>query len=218
MVLEIYTDASIRKFNNGRIFGCSGALCATTGNSVYNINPDTTNNRSELIAIYDGCKLADRIRKVHPEYNEIFLYSDSQFGVFGLKRWMYGWLKTMDSNGVLYGSNGQPVKNQELFIMIICYLVSNNLRINFRHQAGHTKYTSMKALEKANEVFNTSNGYYLRPEDIFKISYYNDIVDKTSRIKLDNINPNSFPIRDTRSELKTMATYTIPKSFGNYIG
>ena len=47
-------------------------------------------------------------------------------------------------------------------------------------------------LQKANETFKRSNGFYLRPEEIYKISYYNDIVDKTSRAKLEGINPNDF--------------------------
>ena len=217
MVLEVYTDASIKTFNNGRTFGCSGALCATNGESIYNINPDTTNNRSELIAIYNGVVLVDNIRKKINEPYQIHLYSDSQFGVFGLTKWIYGWIKTMDDNGIMYGSNGQPVKNQELFAMILSYLSINKLKVNFHHMAGHVRYTSTKMLGKANDTFNKSNGYYLRPEDIYKISYYNDIVDKTSRAKLDNINPNEFPIAGNGYDYITMVNYKIPKDFRNYI-
>ena len=217
MVLEIYTDASIKAFDNGRTFGCSGALCATNGESIYNINPDTTNNRSELIAIYNGVVLADNIRKRINELCQVHLYSDSQFGVFGLTKWIYGWIKTMDDNGIMYGSNGQPVKNQELFAMILSYLSINKLKVNFHHMAGHVRYTSTKMLSKANDTFNKSNGYYLRPEDIYKISYYNDIVDKTSRAKLDNINPNEFPIVGNGCDYITMVNYKIPEDFKNYI-
>ena len=193
MILEIFTDASIRAFDNGRVFGCSGALCSTTGNSKYVINPDTTNNRSELIGIYLGVQLAHELIMNNPNvYDEIYLYSDSQFGIFGLTKWIYGWMKTKDCNGVMYGSNGQPVKNQELFVMILNYLSTNNLKVHFFHQAGHVRYSSLKMLQKANETFKRSNGFYLRPEEIYKISYYNDIVDKTSRAKLEGINPNDF--------------------------
>lgn len=82
--------------------------------------------------------------------------------------------------------------------------------------AGHVRYTSMKMLGKANETFYKSNGYYLRPEDIYKISYYNDIVDKTSRAKLDNINPNEFPIINN-GDSQNMVNYRIPKDFRKYI-
>lgn len=215
MDLEIYTDASIRVFNNGRMFGCSGAICPICDRSIYTVNPDSTNNRCELIAIDLGVKLAHEIYKENPrKYDNIIIYSDSQFAVYGLTKWIYGWEKTMDANGIMYGSNKQPVKNQELFISILSYLSLNNFKVHFRHQAGHVRYTSMKMLAKANETFYTSNGYYLRPEDIYKISYYNDIVDKASRAKLENINPNDFPIINTGKE---MASIKMPKDYKNYI-
>ena len=214
MTLEIYTDASIHTFDNGRMFGCSGALCSTTGNSKYTITPDTTNNKSELIAIYLGVQLAHEIMMANPgKYNRIELYSDSQFGIFGITRWINGWIRNTDANGVMYGSNNQPVKNQELFAMILSYLSTNKLHVNFYHMAGHVRYTSPKMLSKANETFKSSNGFYLRPEDIYKISYYNDIVDKTSRSKLAAVNPDAYPvIVHDDSQIK----YRIPKDFRRY--
>lgn len=215
MILEIYTDASIRTFNNGRVFGCAGALCPRTGESKYTILPDSTNNKAELIGIYNGILLAHNAVLREPEmYNQIDLYSDSQFGIFGLTKWIYGWVRTMDINGIIYGSNKQPVKNQELFLMILSYLSTNNLRINFYHQAGHVRYTSQKMLEKANRVFKTSNGFSLLPEDIYKISYYNDIVDRTSRDKLQNINPDNFAINNIN---ECPVRYVLPKNFRQYI-
>ena len=70
-------------------------------------------------------------------------------------------------------------------------------------------------LYDANEVFNKSNGYYLRPEDIYKISYYNDFVDKSTRSKLENINPNNFPILNNGN--KEMVNICLPKDFKKYI-
>lgn len=217
MILEIYTDASIKTFNNGRVFGCSGAICSTTGGSIYTINPDTTNNKSELLAIYNGLLLADGIKNSLTEDCEIHIYSDSQFAVYGLTRWMYAWLKTRDTNGVIYGSNGMPVKNQSLFAMILSFMSTNNMRVYFHHTAGHVNYNSPKMLEKANTTYFKSNGYYLKPEDIYKVSYYNDIVDRTSRAKLDSINPNDFPVQEF-NEGKLLAKYTIPNNFNKFIG
>ena len=217
MILEIYTDASIKTFNNGRVFGCSGAICSTTGGSIYTINPDTTNNKSELLAIYNGLLLADGIKNSLTEDCEIHIYSDGQFAVYGLTRWMYAWLKTRDTNGVIYGSNGMPVKNQSLFAMILSFMSTNNMRVYFHHTAGHVNYNSPKMLEKANTTYFKSNGYYLKPEDIYKVSYYNDIVDRTSRAKLDSINPNDFPVQEF-NEGKLLAKYTIPNNFNKFIG
>ena len=215
MDLEIYTDASIKTYSSGRTFGCSGAICSTTGESIYTINPDTTNNRSELIAIDIGIKLAYSIYTREPEkYENIYLYSDSQFGIFGLTKWIFGWSKNI-KNGVMYGSNHQPVKNQDLFIGILSYLSINKFKVKFRHQSGHVNVTRPKMLYDANEVFNKSNGYYLKPEDIYKISYYNDFVDKSTRLKLENINPNNFPIINNGN--KEMINICLPKDFKKYI-
>ena len=215
MVLEIYTDASMRTFPNGRTFGCSGAIAPHVNQSCYVINPDSTNNRSELVAVYLGVQMANHIKTQHPEYDEIHLYSDSKFSIAGLTKWIYSWEKTMDTNGIMYGSNKEPVKNQDLFVMILSYLAINKLKIHFHHQAGHVRYTSIKMLKKANQTFYGSNGYYLTPEDIFKISYYNGIVDATSRAKLDSINPNEFMV--TNTDNNNMARYVLPKNFRNYI-
>lgn len=214
MTLEIFTDASIRKFDK-RTFGCSGAIAPLENVAKYTINPDSTNNRSELVAVYLGIQLAIEIRNNNPtKYTDFYIYSDSQFSIFGLTKWIYGWIRT-SKNGIMYGSNGQPVKNQDLFKMILSYLVLNKIKIHFFHQAGHVKYTNIKALQAANEVFHTSNGFYLRPEDIFKISFYNDIVDKTSRAKLDSINPDEY-ITINKNNMSPIE-YVLPKEFKNYV-
>lgn len=210
-VLEICTDASIRTFPDGRVFGCAGAMCINTGEDRYIISQDSTNNRSELIAIYTGIKLAEDIVMRNPGFfSSIALYSDSQFGIFGLTKWMDNWLAKQDAQGVLYGTNNKPVKNQELFKAIITYLTTHNLRVKMLHQSGHVAFSKPGKLAEANKVFFNSNGYYLRPEDIYKISYYNDIVDRTSRAKLQNIDPNAYPVMDYSGNHFVMCHYVIP--------
>lgn len=218
-VLEICTDASIRTFNNGRTFGCAGALCITTMEEDYLISQDTTNNRSELLGIYLGLKLAKRIMDASPNtYNQIIIYSDSQFAIFGLTKWMDNWIKTVDSNGMIYGSNGKYVKNQELFMCILTYIQINKLKVLFRHCSGHVRYTSVKMLKEANDAYYRSNGVYLRPEDIYKISYYNDIVDNSTREKLQTINPDIYPMMDYSNNYQIMAKYVIPHNYKDFIG
>ena len=55
-------------------------------------------------------------------------------------------------------------------------------------------------MANANRDFHTSNGFVLRPENIFKISFYNDIVDKNSRQVLEGINPDMFPLRNINEQ------------------
>lgn len=217
--IEICTDASIRKFPNDRIFGCAGALSISTGEQEFLISQDTTNNRSELLAVYLGVKLGKKIMDNNPNvYDGIIIYSDSQFAICGLTKWMDGWIKTKDSNGIIYGSNGSYVKNQELFMCILSYMVANNLKITFRHCSGHVRYNSPKMLEKANKVFFKYNGFYLRPEEIYKISYYNDIVDRSTRAKLEYIDPDLYPTMDYSNNYKSMTRYVVPDNYKEYIG
>ena len=217
MVLEICPDASITRYPDGRTFGCSGAYAIQTDMQVYYISPDTTSNRSEVLGVYAGVKLADTIRRERPEFDEFIIYSDSQFAIYGLTKWLSDWIKN-SKKGIMYGSNGKPVKNQELFILIAKYLVDNNLRVQFRHCKGHTAITNKMSLQKASEVFEKSNGYWPRPEEVYKISYYNNIVDNTSREKLQYIDPNVYP-KYNYGNLNniTNKTLLVPPNYKEYI-
>lgn len=218
-VLEICTDASIHTFPNNRTFGCAGALCITTMEQDYLVSQDTTNNRSELLAVYLGLKLGKRIMDDNPNtYESIIIYSDSQFAIFGLTKWMPGWMKTKDDNGIIYGSNRKPVKNQELFMCILSFITANKLKVSFRHCSGHVRYTSTKMLKEANDVYYRSNGMYLRPEDIYKLAYYNDIVDNSTREYLQTINPDVYPIMDYSNNYQIMTKYVVPSNYVNFIG
>ena len=217
--LEIVTDASIRTFNDvKRTFGCAGALCINTGEQDYMISQDTTNNRSELIGVFLGVRMANNMVKMNPGvFDEVVIYSDSKLAVYGLTQWMDDWVAHMDSNGVLYGSNGKPVKNQELYISILTYLVDNNLAVKFRHCAGHMALTYVK-LEQANKVFEESNGYSLRPEDIYKVVYYNDVIDRSTRDKLKDVNPNRYPVLNTSNNYDVMSKFVFPMDYKQYVG
>ena len=216
-VLEICTDASLKKFPDGRIFTCSGAVSINSSKEIYIITPDSTNNRGEILGVYLGVKLAYE-ESEKTKYDAINIYSDSQFAVFGLRDWMDNWIKSQDLNGILYGSNKKPVKNQELFKMVITYCVLNRIKVNLYLQKGHVNPNSPKSLAKANDSFKRSNGFLLKPEQIFKISFYNDIVDKNSRDILDSIDESHYPRHIIKSGGKNMCRYIIPENYKDFIG
>lgn len=217
--LEICCDASLKTFTDvGRVFTCSGAICINTCEETYTISQDSTNNRGELLAIYIGIKLAESTLYKYPgRFGRINLYSDSQFGILGLRDWMKTWITTEDENGIIYGSNRKPVKNQNMFKMIITYCTTRNLVVHFYNQKGHVNVNSPKDLSAANRQFFTANGFYLKPEDIFKISFYNDIIDKNSRNMLEGINPNDYHIFNYNENNKEICRYIIPRDFKRYI-
>ena len=218
-ILEICTDASLRTFQNtGRVFTCSGAVCINTSEEIYTVSQDSTNNRGELLAVYLGIKLAHKAIQQFPNmFESIYLYSDSQFAIFGIRDWMDSWYKSMDMYDIMYGSSGKPVKNQELFKMIVTYLVINKLTINFRNQKGHINLNSQSQLAAANNQFKQANGYWLKPEEIYKISFYNDIVDKNSRRILNEINQNNYPAFNHSPNRSEMVVYKIPPDYKTYI-
>lgn len=194
MVLELYTDASLKTFSNGRTFACAGAIAPQFSMCKYEVLPDTTNNRAELTAVFAGIMLANNIRQLHPEVSEIYLYSDSKFAVCGLTEWIDRWIEEQDTeDGTLYGSGKSPVKNQELFAMILVYLVENKLRINLRHIKGHVNYENENELYKANTKFQKINGYLLSPDDILVKTTYNNLVDVETRRRVELVNPASYP-------------------------
>ena len=220
-VLEICTDASIKeligKDRRSRTFGSAGAVCINTGETLINICPDSTNNRAELIAIYTGVLLADR-EFAKGQYKEIKIYSDSQFSIFGLTKWMDSWLANQ-RNGILYNSTGKPVANQELFMMIITYCVVHKLVVFFKHQKGHVNLNSYSNLNKASGVYYKSNNReVISQDDIYKISYYNDYIDNATRNKLDEVNPDLYPVLQfSDNERRVMCRYAVPDNYKSYV-
>lgn len=212
--LEICCDASIKTYPNGRTLGCAGAIAVGLDIERTKIIPDATNNKSELMAMYLAVKLAHELRAIEPY--DITIYSDSKFVVYGINVWMEKWLMTVDKNGVMYNYNNQPVVNQELFKMIISYMVSNNLKLKIRHQKGHVKLLSEKGLAIANKVFYESNGYRLDDTTLRRVSLYNDRIDKDTRAILQYTNPNDFSI-DLNNNLDQICNYIIPYNYKEYV-
>lgn len=212
MDLEVFTDASIKTIN-GRTFGSAGAYIPSLNQSMIKICSDSTNNKSELWAIYTGVILSEMIY-YKGGYDRVILYSDSQFGIFGLTRWMDSWIIN-EYNGVLYNSSRQAVKNQELFKMIITYCYMHRYGIHFRHQKGHVS-RSLKDLSNARRVFQSSNGYDIGLDRIEYISQCNDYIDKLTRESLEYINPNQYPIL-TNSGEEICKYINIPKDYKKYI-
>lgn len=187
--IEIFPDASLKKFNNGRIVTCAGVLFPKNNISDWKVMPDSTNNEAELMAVYMAVKMAKKVLTEHPEYEnkEIRIYSDSKSAVYGLTKSMPDWLKNIDIYGKIYNNSNQLVKNQELFFMIINYLVDNNLKVKFLHIKGHINYFNNKKIDLANRVFKESNGYKLSNEDMSRICFYNCMVDEYTRKILNSL-------------------------------
>ena len=220
MDLKICTDGSMRNFENGRSFGCAGAIAIDSMQTMYRIIPDTTNNRCELMAIYLGVKLAQEIVCSSPLYDSITIYSDSQFSVYGLNKWMYSWLRYSDKSGTLYNKKGSKVANQELYKLIIKFIIDNGLRIKFMLQQGHTDLNKQESVRSAIIRFKNENGVDIDFSTLYNIISFNNIVDTTTRNKLKNLDLNDYPVDGyltKENDYDYMNNYRIPKYFNNYI-
>jgi len=104
-MVELYTDGACSG-NPGP--GGWGALLRYKGTEkeLSGAEPDTTNNRMELMAAIEGLKA---IKRACP----VTLYTDSKYVLQGVTEWMVGWKargwKTADK---------KPVKNQDLWMAL----------------------------------------------------------------------------------------------------
>lgn len=208
--LEIFCDASIRQYLDGRVFGCAGAIAPIYKSKSLEVIPDTTNNAAEITAIYLGVKMAKELKNLYPDIEEITIYSDSKVSVFGLRNWMKDWINNMQ-DGILYGSNKDtPVANQQIFLKIIAFLESNNLKINLKHQKGHVNALNQNKLDKARKLYFESNNEFIDTQTLSRISFYNNVVDEETRNFLATVNESQYPPIEKESNLVPMCYY-VPK-------
>ena len=207
--LEIFCDASIRKFLDGRIFGCAGAIAPMYKGKSLEIMPDSTNNAAEIEAVYLAVKLTKDLKDAYPEIEKVTIYSDSKISVFGLREWMHRWVNNM-RNGILYTDSRTPVANQEIFLKIISFLESNKLEINIRHQKGHVNALNQNSMRNAKRVYEESNKEVIDLQTLSRICWYNDCIDRETRDMLGKIKESDYPPNPFDGELINICYY-IPK-------
>lgn len=213
--LNIFTDASITKnvYMNEEdgmyiheTVGCAGAIVAGILNTVDTKETDlvvvdnalkivrnSTSNNSEIEAVKLGIHLALRHRQHNPNIKTINLLSDSKLCIYGLREWIFNWVR--DSvNDSLIGSTGQQVANQDTILQIIYMILNNDLSINLYHQNGHININKPDDLERAGDTFINSN--FLMDEvdiDVIKsISIANNYIDNITRQHLTSVNIDDF--------------------------
>lgn len=181
MFMSIFTDASIIKTIHGETIGCAGAICKENNNICrFEIQRDSTNNISEMTAIYLALQLAIKHRESF-KLKYVDIYADSQWAIFSLTKWIRGWMNNMQ-NGLMINSSGLPVKNQELILSIIKLIVDNDLKVNFYHVKGHVNVYDLKSVEHAIDVFSKSNRVLVfNKNHIVDCANMNNMVDKQTR-------------------------------------
>lgn len=185
--LNIFTDASIRKMPDGEVIGSAG-YNVINGYDVISssicgqeIIRNTTSNNSEIHAVRLGIQQA--IKYKNHGFRNINLISDSKICIYGLREWIFNWVRDSVNSDYLIGSTRQKVANQDVILDIVYKILYFNLRINLFHQNGHVNTNSEKDLLSAKATFRASNHIDedVDIELIKNISIANNAIDSFTR-------------------------------------
>ncbi len=131
--LYIFCDASTTKERN---YCCAGAVATFKHDVVketYRILKDVTVPRAEIEAIKDGVYLAALLTRKYPILKNIYLFSDSELSVFGIRDRIFNWYCEQVKNEKYYGiylgnieyfdADAPLVKNQDVYLEVLYTLV-----------------------------------------------------------------------------------------------
>ena len=150
-IIKIFTDGSFKKLKNKKIL-CGYGIYFPNGEldnvSRQFIHEPLTNQRAELYAILKSLR---NIEKFKVEYDEICIYTDSEYSIKSLTEWYKQWEKNSWKN-----SKKEPVMNQDIIRPIIKILKKNENKIKFFHVNSHTGKQDFESLsnEMADKLAN----------------------------------------------------------------
>ena len=133
--INIYTDGAC--INNGKKNAKAGIGIYISDNQMISerITGHQTNQRAELFAILKTLKILNI-----GDYNIVNIYTDSQYSINCITKWIHGWLKNnwLDSKKKL-------VKNRDIIEQI--YNIKKNYNnIIFHHIYSHTNKTDIHSI------------------------------------------------------------------------
>jgi ribonuclease HI len=148
-LIEVYTDGSCLKIGGKKKAGYGihfpNNELPDSGKPFTHL--PLTNQRAELYAIYKALKrITEKL-----EFDNIHVYSDSEYSIKSLTIWIKGWKK----NG-WKSSTGGPIANQDIITNIDKILEENKGKIKFSHVRAHTGKTDPQSMgnQKADELAN----------------------------------------------------------------
>lgn len=185
--LNIFTDASISKLKNMDIVvggaGSNFYIGDSFVGSDIRILFNTTNNESEITSILLGVMGAIQLRHDYSNISSINLFSDSKISVFGLREWIFSWIRSIRDD-VMYSSSGQPVANQKIILSIVNIIDKYDLYINIFHVRGHLDSGSQKNVTEFKKSFVRENKLDIDDYLVDFLIFGNSSIDNYTRSKL----------------------------------
>lgn len=200
-ILNIFTDASV-KHNRTKTFtvGCPGFTVFINNLMIlpvtYQFILDSTNNESEILAIFNALYYVLCNKNVFTDIDTINIFSDSKISVYGLREWYKKWIINFKED-LMYSSSGKPVANQRFFIECMGIIDALNKKVNIYHVNGHIDLWDKKSINKFITTFvreNQPNRELSKDEMDFIIDGNNRVDERTGivdRYQIENIDINS---------------------------
>ena len=129
--LEVYTDGSLKKTGAKSTFGGWAYIVVQDGKELYYAvgnEPNTTNQRMELIAIREALNYVKNVRR---NSEKVIIYSDSAYAI---NCYLQEWYENWQRNGWV-NAKGEDVANQDLWIQIIPFF--DDFWYHFSKVKGH---------------------------------------------------------------------------------
>jgi ribonuclease HI len=149
--IKIFTDGSFKKLKNTKAL-CGYGIYFPNGEldnvSRPFIHEPLTNQRAELYAILKSLR---NLEKEKINYDEVIIYTDSEYSIKSVTIWYKTWEKNKWKN-----AKGQAVMNQDIIRPIINILKDNLGKIKFKHVNSHTGKQDFESLsnEMADKLAN----------------------------------------------------------------
>ena len=137
------------------------------------ILPDSTNNKSEMLAIALAVDYAFQNQKSTSGIN---IFSDSKVSVYSLTKWIWGWKKKSEGLNHFIKMDGELVNNNVMLIDTLYKISQIDVPVKIYHQKGHCNSTEM-----CKKFFKESNGVEINDDDAIKLNKYNNFIDTTTR-------------------------------------
>lgn len=154
---------------------------------------ESTNNIGELLALYLGIKKGIELkREINEHYSTskpsikyINIFSDSAYSVNCVTEWFKNWIFTRNNQMQFIGTNGKPVKNQELIESIIRLVLQYEEKINLIKVRGHQDPNKEESVELVSKYLETANDIFKRQVGV------NNFYNPTKEVVRDIIRKNN---------------------------